>query len=330
MPKLNQKNLSAQNSLLDAGILIITILFASHRSWSAKDLVWSMWISSLTLGYTYIITSIISGLFHGNLIVPDQEKSMEKLSGILKKARQENMKLPGEGVVESIIEIQSLVFNLFFSVVLFSMFGRIFLHAKWLFLLILLSTLLGIGALLRRKEEFKFLPNPRNPIVRTIILLPQALFFLGFFTIHFLGFHFIHGLFLNMFFPLISENPFGKTIGQTIGFFQQIIATALHEYWFFILVSAFSRIESYLQAFRKAGMQGMFEPYGNVVRMHLMIFIFAFMKMLRVEPCFMYLSLIFYFFPIGSLLGIFQRKPGKNQSFVEPDKRSQSPQDTHA
>lgn len=39
-----------------------TALLAWHQQWSATDLVWSLWISSLTLGYSYILVSI-AGMF---------------------------------------------------------------------------------------------------------------------------------------------------------------------------------------------------------------------------------------------------------------------------
>ena len=39
---------------------LITLLLASSQNWKVTDLVWSLWISSLVLGYSYLITGIVS------------------------------------------------------------------------------------------------------------------------------------------------------------------------------------------------------------------------------------------------------------------------------
>lgn len=40
---------------------VMTILVAVYEQWSAADLVWSLWLSSLLLGYIYILLTIIKG-----------------------------------------------------------------------------------------------------------------------------------------------------------------------------------------------------------------------------------------------------------------------------
>jgi len=61
---------------LDILLFLVTAAFAWYEQWSAKDLVWSLWISSLVLGYSYILTSIFGGLLRGDpvLIYGSQEK----------------------------------------------------------------------------------------------------------------------------------------------------------------------------------------------------------------------------------------------------------------
>src|SRR3990170_9101162 len=62
--------------LLDLFLFVGTVALAWYEQWSAKDLVWSLWISSLVLGYSYILTSIFGGLLRGDpvLIYGSQEK----------------------------------------------------------------------------------------------------------------------------------------------------------------------------------------------------------------------------------------------------------------
>ena len=43
-------------------------------------------------------------------------------------------------------------------------------------------------------------------------------------------------------------------------------------------------------------------PYKNVVRMHILIFVFAFLSVVGLRSFVLYVVLVFYFFPIGALL----------------------------
>jgi len=127
-----------------------------------------------------------------------------------------------------------------------------------------------------------------------------GLFLLAFFTVHFGGFHIGHGVFLNAFFPLIGEggdfpNPF------------QIIGVALALYWPMVLatfVSRFSDLPFDSEMFRASGPTGdvktaspLIKPYVNVIRMHILIFVFAFMHGLKLGNLAIYPVLLFYFFP---------------------------------
>ena len=44
---------------------LITFMLASTQNWKVTDLVWSLWITSLVLGYSYLITGIVSSTLRG-------------------------------------------------------------------------------------------------------------------------------------------------------------------------------------------------------------------------------------------------------------------------
>jgi L-asparagine transporter-like permease len=88
-----------------------------------------------------------------------------------------------------------------------------------------------------------------------------------------------------------------------------MIRLALHKYWIFILLSAVSRLNGYTRAFSSRGVEAMFIPYKNVVRMHITIFVLAFLSIAGISQQALYLVFIIYFLPLGSLLQlIFTRK----------------------
>jgi hypothetical protein len=143
--------------------------------------------------------------------------------------------------------------------------------------------------------------------------LPASAFLLGFFTFHFGMFHFVHSIFLNGFFPLIPESPFEKTLDETGIYFVNIIEVALSRFWPFILLSAVSRLALYLKAFQGKGMEGMFIPYKNVVRMHITIFVVAFLSMAGIGNYALYFIFVIYFLPLGSLFRLLKvKKKGEN------------------
>lgn len=55
---------------------ILTLILAELQQWQATDLVWSLWISSLVLGFSYLLTGIISNAIQG---VGFQGKGSSKL-----------------------------------------------------------------------------------------------------------------------------------------------------------------------------------------------------------------------------------------------------------
>jgi hypothetical protein len=144
--------------------------------------------------------------------------------------------------------------------------------------------------------------------------LAGGLLLLAFFTFHFGIFHVVHSVFLSLFFPVV---PGAMKVGPSVAIYGQVLAA----YWPFVLVAAVAE----RQAFRwgeseatppdtsvkaediaarkarnaiKGGMTGLMAPYKNVVRMHLLIFFFAFSSFLKVEGFGIY-SVVYaaYFFP---------------------------------
>ncbi|MCX7008607.1 MAG: DUF6498-containing protein [Kiritimatiellaeota bacterium] len=118
-----------------------------------------------------------------------------------------------------------------------------------------------------------------------------GLFLAAFFTFHFGMFHFVHGVFLNLFFPLVKEN-FGPPNVFTL------IGTALSAYWPFVLMTFVSRVRDFpwRQQPDDEG-KAMFAPYLNVIRMHLLIFIFGGLYLLHLANLAIFPVLLFYFFP---------------------------------
>lgn len=208
---------------------------AWFAGWKTTDLVWSLWLSSLLIGYAMIVWMIIKPLFF------EQEKLMSNLM------YPERRPPPGAG--------------------------------------------LGFKAL-------------------TVF---GGLFLLAFFTVHFGGFHFVHSVFLSVFFPLNPDEAKGVPGLALYG-------EVLQRYWWFLPAAAIAE----RQAFRRdpfprvpvteeedtasnrarkkkqknAFGEGLMAPYKNVIRLHLLIFFFAFAHFTKLENFLVY-AVVYaaYFFP---------------------------------
>jgi L-asparagine transporter-like permease len=111
-----------------------------------------------------------------------------------------------------------------------------------------------------------------------------------------------------MFFPLVAWFPAGKTIDQVFGVFLGLVAHATRAYWPFVFFSALSRKADFERALNAEGGPNMMMPYANVVRMHVMIFVFAGLQAAGLSAYSLYPVLVLYFFPAGSLAKLaFQR-----------------------
>lgn len=268
--------------MLELGSFVLTIFFAFHFAWTAKDLMWSLWISSLTIGYFTILAGITGNILHGRLAddpgAKDEKKDGNGLSPDPKK-------LQNSGAAMAV----------FFLIPMLGFFGLskiTLVYALFVGLSVLLSVI-----------RFKTGHQDESWIVKfffnLVINLPATVFMLAFFTVHFGGFHFVHSIFLNGFFPLTGETPFGKNIEGTFSLFFTFIEVSFLSYWPFIITSATSRLGGIVNAVSGKKGDMFFEPYKNVIKMHMMIFIIAFMGGSGLQGYILYAALVLYFFPFS-------------------------------
>ncbi len=129
-----------------------------------------------------------------------------------------------------------------------------------------------------------------------LLLAGVGLFLLGFFTFHFGMFHFVHSVFLNQFFPLVgSERGFPNIF--------TILSVALESYWPLVLATFISRFRDLpFSGVDLKGKNPFIKPYANVIRMHILIFVFAGLHAAKLGQLAIYPVLAFYFVPWGKLL----------------------------
>ncbi len=281
----------ARGLLSFAGI----VLLAWYEKWSATDLLWSLWITSLVTGYSLILASIA-----GNFI--DQHRKLRN--------EKDPLSLP---------EIGQLASSVMFLVVIAVITGLTSVYTITFFFLFLLSTFIIFGLYQRGRGRWLFMPEKRTGVLTFFILLPSALFMLGFFSVHFLGFHFVHSIFLSGFFPLIQNNAGAVRLG-TFAYFKELIMTSFKHYWLFILASAFSRLPAYRAAFHKTEMgSSVGFAYLNVVRMHILIFVIGFLAGAGLKGLVLYAVLFIFFFPFESF---FRLKQPSSAPPVEEDRQN--------
>ncbi|MDO8544323.1 MAG: DUF6498-containing protein [Opitutaceae bacterium] len=209
---------------LDALAFGIGLGVAWWFHWNTTDLVWSLWLSSLLVGYAMILWLLTAPLRQlGAGIIGDRS-----------------------GVASGAAKIGALA-------------------------------LIGVG----------------------------TLFGIAFFTVHFGGFHFVHSVFLNAFFPVRADRPGGLVNWA-------VYRDVFSHYWMFLPAAFLAERHAFAQRedpadtavtpaaieARKAKGDGMTAPYRNVIRMHLLIFFFAFAHFARLEQFAVY-AVVFavYFFP---------------------------------
>lgn len=153
-------------------------------------------------------------------------------------------------------------------------------------------------------------------MVGGVLALLGGLGMLAFFTIHFGIFHAVHGAFLLNFFPLGvgGQFPDATVLGELVLRYGWFLPVAfLAERRGFLLPQLppeppRDSVKAADIAVRKArqalGTAGMFRPYLNVVRMHLLIFFFAFAHFAKWESFPVY-AVVYavYFFPWRLLIG---------------------------
>lgn len=231
------------------------LALAYFLKWETKDLVWSLWLGSLVLGYLTILSVIFAGAVVG-------------IRALRQEELQKKQRLP--------------------------------------------AILLGTAA---------------------------GLFFLGFFSIHFCGFHAGHSVFLNQFFPLagIPSEGFGqafmnppllwfyvfKHLIQPYGLFLIPALIAERNHVFLPLIKAFKASEdspvNRLPHAKKDGAKHPMEnlmagPYKNVIRMHLLIFFFAFCHFMKLDTFLVY-AVVYsvYFFPWSEARALLRANTSKQE-----------------
>jgi hypothetical protein len=233
---MSKRTIEKRSLTVDMLLFGATVATAYLMNWSAMDLVWGLWISSFTVGYSFILLTVLK-----MLVTCD--------TSALSSGNKTSINAPA--------------------------------------------------------------PEPECTVLSFLCTIPSAAFFLGFFTFHFGMFHLAHGSILNDFFQLVDPARFGlkgKAPADPV-FIIELIRTAIVEYWPFIALSALSRTREYRAAFfGRPDAAAMFMPYVNVIRMHVMIFVFAFMNKLGLDRVALYPLLIMYFFPMGELLDVFSKR----------------------
>ena len=120
---------------------------------------------------------------------------------------------------------------------------------------------------------------------------------LAFFTFHFGMFHFVHAVFLSGFFPLAGS-------GDGSFNFLSTVAESTASFWPLIVASFLSRLSDIFPGSpAPSGKDSFAAPYANVVRMHLLIFVFAGLHMADLSRLAIIPVLAAYFFPWKAVFG---------------------------
>lgn len=198
----------------------LIVISALYFKWEAKDIIWGLWASSLSIGYALILIGSLQGLFIGKV---------------------------GERVVAAI----SLIFTI------------------------------------------------------------------PFFTVHFGGFHLGHAAFLMHFFPVnaplpsetyhfLSRRFVALSANQELLTYIANLVFIFKSYWIVVAVTFISRYGDFKKIVTGKAAFNFISPYANVIRMHVLIFIFAGMNAANLDRYVIYPVLLLYFFPWGELF--FKRK----------------------
>lgn len=242
--------------LPDAIAFVIGLGVAYFLGWETKDLVWSLWLCSLVLGYLTLLSAIGAGAY--------------------------------------------------------------------------------IGLWVSRQKDWRELPK-RQRLLAFLIGSAVGLFVLGFFSLHFCGFHAGHSVFLASFFPIpgMPKDGFGQAfmnppllwvlvfryLMKPYGLFLIAAIIAERRYVFLPLITAVQGVhEETAKGLSPTPMatrpgkdshplgDAMVRPYINVVRMHLLIFFFAFCHALKVDSFLVY-AVVYsvYFLPWRELMRLKRR-----------------------
>lgn len=132
-----------------------------------------------------------------------------------------------------------------------------------------------------------------------------------FFTIHFGGFHWGHSMFLDMFFPIEGSDSM-RSGSPGLAQYVEVVQSA----WWFVPLAFLAERDAFRadavtlgsRRGQNGSSNGRMSPYHNVVRLHLLIFFFAFASGVGLPAVLIYLVVYAaYFFPWSSLRSIYQR-----------------------
>lgn len=240
MTTLEQPHPRWQSAWPDALAFCSVLAVAWWSRASATDLVWSLWLSSLVVGYAIIVWTIVGPVIAGG-VVAWRHRSV---------------------VAEAIEQA-----------------------------------------------------GPRTTAAVVVIALLFGLFLLAFFTVHFVGFHYVHAGFLGQFFPLGGDYSGSAALRGA-----PMFAEVARRYWVFLPSAFLAERAAFLRrpepvrpadlsvtveaiAARKAAKlhappPRMLMPYQKVMRMHGLIFFFAFAHFARLDNFAVY-AVVYaaYFFP---------------------------------
>jgi hypothetical protein len=263
--------------ILGLVMFFVNLIWAISQQWSVTDLLWSLWISSLVVGYSYILVTVLAALVGSDAQIfggPNGSRIATFAPGV--------------------------AFNFFLFFIILSSF-RFSLVTLIMFLILLLSIAMALSKEAKKKLRLEFIPEFPPFFARLILTLPMSLFFLGFFTVHFVGFHLGHSMFLNEFFPLVDSSLFDEGFDGFVGYVKSILQVSISRYWVFIGFSIFSRWQAYAGAFHTSVGSSSFMPYKNVVRMHFTIILIAVLDAAKASEYLLYAVFIIYFLPAADL-----------------------------
>ncbi len=281
-----------RGAALDLLLFTLVTALVAARAWTATDLVWSLWISSLLVGTGLMLTVGFATLFTRDLVRLVNRKVDASGQGV-------RVSTP-EDAVRTLTLPATLVLG-----VVWLFLGRIS-HPVVLGMLALsgLAAALVIDpGLLARGGLGPRLDLSRAP-ARAFLLLPYFLLLTGFFGLHFGFFHAIHGILMNGMLPLTGANPFGTTPDETARQVLDLVTTAASRYWPFALCSAISARSLFARALGEPDASLMFMPYKGVMKMHLTIFLFAGLGAAGLDRTFAWVVLLLYFLPLAALRGL--------------------------
>jgi hypothetical protein len=136
--------------------------------------------------------------------------------------------------------------------------------------------------------------HPRGALLVAGLGIAAGMFMVCFFTVHFVGFHYVHAQFLSGFFPMNGSGG-GFRVPSPQGW--ALFGEALRRYWVF-LPASFLAERAAFAGHHAPGRSVMMLPYQKVVRMHLLIFFFAFAHFAGLDNFAVY-AVVYavYFFP---------------------------------